>query len=312
MTTIKTLAEILADMGEPVSADSPDGNNHKPSTKIKKTQSTQSDNPTARKSTQNPWQDFHELTLSEPKKTRLSDNDAINEPDLPTPSNTSKKHKSRNKPKAVPQPNMTHVLADNNQTILDEGTIQALQKVDIEPVYQNDKTVNRLRWLAFYYLSNRELSQKQLRQKLLDKDCDPDMVSDLLDEFADKGYQSDERCAHMLIRESVRRGRGKRHINQSLKKAGIDLPYSLDELIDQAGADSISDGTILDDETSAQSEINWLKLAIEARCKKYGNTTPKDPKEKARQLRFLQYRGFEMGVCFDALKYTLDHLDELI
>ena len=312
MTTIKTLAEILADMGEPVSADSSNGNTHQPSTNTKKTHSTQSHNPTAKKSTQNPWQDFRELTLSKPKKTHPPTDDAISKPDPQTLPNTPKKYKSRNKPKAAPQPNITHVLADSNQTILDESTIQTLQKVSIEPVYQNDKAVNRLRWLAFYYLSNRELSQKQLRQKLLDKDCDPDLVSALLDEFADKGYQSDERCAHMLIREGVRRGRGKRHINQSLKKAGIDLPYSLDELIDQAGVESISDGTILDDETTAQGEINWLKLAIEARCKKYGDTIPKDPREKARQLRFLQYRGFEMSVCFDALKYTLDHLDELI
>ena len=32
------------------------------------------------------------------------------------------------------------------------------------------------------------------------------------------------------------------------------------------------------------------------------------PQEKARQLRFLQYRGFAADVCFDALKYDLTTL----
>lgn len=308
MTTIKTLAEVLADMGELVSANSPNckaqssiNQPNKPSDQIQD------------KTSQNPWKNFHELTLSEPKNTLSITDGEITKTVIPLTSfHTAKKTKSQNRIKVPTQTNLTHVLADRSQTILDENTTQAIQKVSIEPIYHNDKAINRLRWLAFYYLSNRELSKKQLRQKLLDKDCNPDMISDLLDEFAEKGYQSDERCAHMLIREGVRRGRGKRHINQSLRKAGIDLPYSLDELIDQAGVESISDGTILDDETTTQGEINWLKLAIEARCKKYGNSIPKDPKEKSRQLRFLQYRGFETGVCFDALKYTLDDLDELL
>ncbi|OOR89480.1 hypothetical protein B0181_07085 [Moraxella caviae] len=194
----------------------------------------------------------------------------------------------------------------------------ALSATPIEAIYQNDKAQNRLRWLAFYYLSNRELSVKQLRQKLLDKDQDPHMVEALLVEFAEKGYQSDERCAHTLIRESVRRGRGKRHIAHALKQAGLALPHSLDELIAAADVELVLDnphsptanGTSGNASTD-EPPVNWLKLAIEARCKKYGNHLPRDQKEKAKQLRFLQYRGFDMGVCFDALKYTLDTIDEI-
>ncbi|UNU73762.1 recombination regulator RecX [Moraxella nasovis] len=205
--------------------------------------------------------------------------------------------------KAVNNLNPKH--ADNHQLT------QLLSDVKKEPIYQNNKAVNRLRWLAFYYLSNRELSTKQLRQKLLDKDQDPKMVEALLVEFAKKGYQSDERCACMLVREGVRRGRGKKHIAHSIKKAGITLAYSIDEMIAKAGVDVLDDTILHTDDQTEQVAVSWLKLAVEARCKKYGNHLPKDQKDKARQLRFLQYRGFDNGVCFDALKYTLDTLDEI-
>lgn len=181
-----------------------------------------------------------------------------------------------------------------------------LKDTPIEPLTDDSRENNYLRWLAFYYLSKRELSQQQLRQKLLNKGCDAKAAEALLQEFADKGYQSDERCALMLIREAVRLGRGKRHIEQKFWQQGIDLPYTLDELIDMAG-ENITDGTILEEE---DADINWLKLAVEARSKKYGNALPQTPKEKARQLRFLQYRGFSMDICFEALKLTLADFDD--
>ena len=38
---------------------------------------------------------------------------------------------------------------------------------------------------------------------------------------------------------------------------------------------------------------DWYALASEQRVKKFGPDAPSDFKEKARQMRFLQYRGFE-------------------
>ena len=38
---------------------------------------------------------------------------------------------------------------------------------------------------------------------------------------------------------------------------------------------------------------DWFELAGEQRRKKFGAEAPADFKEKARQMRFLQYRGFE-------------------
>lgn len=173
------------------------------------------------------------------------------------------------------------------------------------------KAESRLRWLAFYYLSRREYGRAELKQKLLDKEQDPDSIDTLLDEFAQKGYQSDYRTTLMLIRESIRKGRGRGRIRQEFYKKNIDMPSNIDELIDMANTESEEFSEFVDeDEDSLVEGVDWLKLAVTARTKKYGDHIPTEQKEKAKQLRFLQYRGFNGDVCFQALNYTLDTLDE--
>lgn len=213
-------------------------------------------------------------------------------------------NKKIKKPKES-QSTITPLLTDKNQSVFDDKTLQLLSEVEIQKLDIPDKATRYLRWLAFYYLSRRELSAWQLKKKLLAKECDPVAVDELLAEFAEKGYQSDERCATMMVREAVRKGRGVRYLADELKKAKLDARDfgGMDNLIELAGIDGLTDGTIL--ENDENERVDWLKLAVEARTKKYGDHIPKDPKEKARQLRFLQYRGFEMDVCFDALKMTL-------
>lgn len=281
MSKIQTLDEILAQMGQPVCA----------KTSAPKTTHTTNTTPLGSLAKQSP------------------------EHKQPSPKSPSSRLDCRNKDiKTKHSKQKKRTVIDTAPTLkedipMDSAMSALLQDVAIEPLVLPDKQENRLRWLAFYYLSRQELSQKELRQKLLDKDQNGEKVEALLIEFAEKGYQSDERCAYMLIREAIRKGRGKRHILESFREHGISLPDSLDELIAKADIDSLKDGTVLDD-AADDAEIDWLKLAVEARSKKYGDTPPKDPKDKARQLRFLQYRGFDMDVCFDALKFSLQDLDE--
>ena len=173
------------------------------------------------------------------------------------------------------------------------------------------KAESRLRWLAFYYLSRREYGRAELKQKLVDKEQDPNSINALLDEFEEKGYQSDYRTTLMIIRESIRKGRGHDRIKQEFYKKKIAMPSNIDELIDMANTESEEFSEFVDvDEDSLVDGVDWLKLAVAARTRKYGDSVPVEQKEKARQLRFLQYRGFKADVCFEALNYTLDNLDE--
>lgn len=173
------------------------------------------------------------------------------------------------------------------------------------------KAESRLRWLAFYYLSRREHGKAELKQKLLDKEQNPAKIDALLEEFEQKGYQSDYRTSLMLIRENIRKGRGRGRIKQEFYRKKMAMPSNIDELIDMANAESDEFSEFVDDSADNLVEgIDWLKLAVAARTKKYGDDIPTEQKDKARQLRFLQYRGFKSDICFAALNYTLDTLDE--
>ncbi|MGM8937873.1 regulatory protein RecX [Psychrobacter glaciei] len=173
------------------------------------------------------------------------------------------------------------------------------------------KAESRLRWLAFYYLSRREHGKAELKQKLLDKEQNPAKIDALLEEFEQKGYQSDYRTTLMLIRENIRKGRGRGRIKQEFYRKKMAMPGNIDELIDMANAESDEFSEFVDDSVDNLVEgIDWLKLAVAARTKKYGDDIPTEQKAKARQLRFLQYRGFKSDICFAALNYTLDTLDQ--
>ncbi len=181
------------------------------------------------------------------------------------------------------------------------------RQADIDAI----KAESRLRWLAFYYLSRREYGKAELKQKLLDKEQDPEQIDALLDEFAEKGYQSDYRTTLMLIRENIRKGRGRGRIKQEFYRKKIAMPSNIDELIDMANNESDEFSEFVEDSADTLIDgVDWLKLAVIARTKKYGDDIPTEQKDKARQLRFLQYRGFNTDICFAALNYTIDTLDE--
>jgi regulatory protein len=138
----------------------------------------------------------------------------------------------------------------------------------------------RLRGIAFAMLGRREHSEQELREKLLALDADPTEVASIVDEFKSERYQSDQRMAEMIVRANVRKGRGPVRAKQTLRERHVDQALAQDDI----------------------ENTNWLALARELREKKFGATLPTDAKEQARQLRFLQYRGFDMTTCNQAVR----------
>ena len=107
-----------------------------------------------------------------------------------------------------------------------------------------------------------------------------EQVAALLDDLAQLGLLSDERAAETLIR--ARAGRlGRARLARELRRRGIQ-----DEIADRALA-----AAGLDDFSTARSL--WLK--------RFG-VTPTDEREKARQVRFLQGRGFSLAVILRILR----------
>lgn len=48
-------------------------------------------------------------------------------------------------------------------------------------------------------------------------------------------------------------------------------------------------------------DVDWYTMARELKVSKFGDTVASEAKEKNKQIRYLQYKGFSMGMIFEAL-----------
>lgn len=111
---------------------------------------------------------------------------------------------------------------------------------------------------------------------------DEDMLEDVLDALEREGYLSDERFAESFVNMRARRGHGPVRIKNDMKQKKL-------------ATDKISDAF-------EACETDWFELARDVRERKFGEIVPTDFKEKARQMWFLQSRGFEMS----QIQYALE------
>jgi regulatory protein len=129
-------------------------------------------------------------------------------------------------------------------------------------------------------LTRREHSQAELRQKLAELGGEKDVIDAIIIELSSQQWQDDRRFTEVFVRSYARKGQGELTTRQELKQRGIDA-----ELI-----------------TEVLAEHDWFALAKATRERKFGETIPHERKEQARQLRFLQYRGFSSEQCWATLK----------
>ena len=138
-----------------------------------------------------------------------------------------------------------------------------------------------LRSRALAMLARREHSQFELREKLTELGGESSIIDTILHEFSTQNWQNDRRFTEVFIRYSARKGQGALNIRQELKQRGITDKEMVEDLL---------------------AEHDWFDLAQQTRSKKFGEELPTERKEQARQLRFLQYRGFSSEQCWTALK----------
>jgi len=124
-------------------------------------------------------------------------------------------------------------------------------------------------------LARREHSRAELRQKLTTRGHSAEAVDALLDRLAAQRLQSDERYVEAYVRVRSGRGYGPQRIRAELRERGI-----ADELIEAALAAQPAAGTPRIDDV-------WRR--------KYTGHLPVDYRERARQMRFLQQRGFSLA-----------------
>ena len=108
----------------------------------------------------------------------------------------------------------------------------------------------------------------------------------MLDELERSGALADARFTDVFVRSRVAKGQGPQRIRAELAQRGIP----------DADAAEVLGG----------SEVDWL-AAIRARgARRFGAESPRDYAERARQARFLQYRGFSSEQIRAALELDGD------
>ena len=123
------------------------------------------------------------------------------------------------------------------------------------------------------YLARREHGRSELLAKLEKAGFEPDISQEAVAQLVEDGLQSDERFVEAFVRSRIGQGKGPARIRAELREHGV-----VGSLID-TGLEN--------------AEQDWFALAREVRLKKFGAARPPDFKEKARQMRFLQSRGFD-------------------
>ena len=129
-----------------------------------------------------------------------------------------------------------------------------------------------LRERAMNFLARREHTVHELTQKLVKAEFDIDDVLNTINRLTEQDLQSDQRFTENYTRYRSNRGFGSQKIRQELNERGVAI-----ELINDA---------------LYETNIDWFTLAIIVRCKRFGEQSPVDFKERAKQQRFLQSRGF--------------------
>jgi regulatory protein len=130
------------------------------------------------------------------------------------------------------------------------------------------------------FLARREHSRAELRKKLLPHVQEGEDVDAVLDQLEQRNWLSDARAAEMLV-TSKRNRLGPQRIAHELRQKGI-----AENLIGDA---------------IPQLKETELDTARDVWQRKFG-VLPQDQKEKAKQVRFLQSRGFSLDVIFRVLK----------
>ena len=102
-------------------------------------------------------------------------------------------------------------------------------------------------------------------------------------ELCEERLFDDVRYAEALVRMLTNRGQGPQRVRHALQEAGIP-PESVAAALDTAP--------------------DWMLLAADVRRRKFGARIPKDWPGRARQMRFLQYRGFSKDHIASALGST--------
>lgn len=144
-----------------------------------------------------------------------------------------------------------------------------------------------IRYAAMNHLARREHSALELHRKLRRRFGEHESaIDDEIARLQEENLQSDERFAEAFITSKTRQGKGPVRIAMELQQRGV--------------AEAIVQ-SLLD-----EGDPEWFELARQVRCKRFGEAPARTPREQAKELRFLQYRGFSPEQARRVCQYPPD------
>lgn len=138
---------------------------------------------------------------------------------------------------------------------------------------KEDDTPKRIRWSAMELLARREHSVKELINKLIKRYPDnSEDIANCIGVLTRESLQSDERFCEAYVAMRKRKGYGPQRIAAELRERGVCEGLAKEQL--------------------KSPDNDWFSVLEIAWQRKFHGRQPMDLKEKAKQIRFLNYRGF--------------------
>jgi len=134
---------------------------------------------------------------------------------------------------------------------------------------------------ALALLAGRDFGRRELADRLLRKGYPARLVEPVLVALVADRSLSEDRFVEQFVRQHAGRGQGPVRIGAELRERRVD-PAAIEHALDESGVD-------------------WVESARLARRRRFGAAPPADFHERAKQARFLQYRGFSAEQIRSAL-----------
>ena len=131
-----------------------------------------------------------------------------------------------------------------------------------------------VRRTAMDLLARREHGRVELTRKLRQRGACSDMIDAALDRLTEEGLLSESRYLESFINYRARSGYGPLRIREELGQRGL-ARGDIEEALRECG-------------------FNWQEQLEDTWRRKFAGQLPADAKERARQGRFLSYRGYPL------------------
>jgi regulatory protein len=147
--------------------------------------------------------------------------------------------------------------------------VRRSRKPDTAAAEADERTV---RTAALALLAGRDFGRTELARRLAKRGFPAAVVTVVVDGLVAERLLSETRFVEQFIRQHAGRGHGPVRIRAELRERGVP------ETDVEAGFEAAGE--------------DWAAIARDVRRRRFGLSPPGDYAERARQARFLQYRGF--------------------